>query len=129
MIEAKQNLLVLSEHGTGKPSWYQPAYLTARAVVQDTPFTIATPSQFSCAPNRGRPDSPLFQINHWITNTSPPNPQQARAVNSYASLMHWVRRCRQVRDRFPSIIGVNFYDQGDLLKVVDRLNEHGEVPG
>jgi hypothetical protein len=129
MIEAKQNLLVLSEHGTGNPTWYQPAYLTPRAVVQDTPFTFASPSDFSCAPNRGRPDSPLFQINHWITTTSPPNPKQAKAVNSYASLMHWVRRCQAVRDRFPTIIGVNFYDQGGLLKVVDRLNENGEVPG
>jgi hypothetical protein len=25
--------------------------------------------------------------------------------------------------RFPTIVGVNFYDVGDLLKVVDDLND------
>lgn len=27
-----------------------------------------------------------------------------------------------LRGRYPTLIGVNFYDQGDLLKVVDELN-------
>lgn len=129
MIRAKRNLLVLSEHGGGTPPWYGPAYLTADAVFQDTPFTFATPSEFSCAPNRGRPESPLFQINHWITNTSPPNAEQAQSVNSYGTLMGRVRECAQERGRFPTVVGVNFYDRGDLLRVVDDLNRTGKVEG
>jgi len=30
-------------------------------------------------------------------------------------------------ERFPTAIGVNFYQQGDLLDVVDHLNRTGTV--
>jgi hypothetical protein len=122
MIEAGRPLLVLSEHAGGTPAWYGPAYLTANAIFQDTPYTFAKASDFSCAPNRGRPDSPLFQINHWITTTSPPSPKQAFSINSYERLMARVRECERERGRFPTIVGVNFYDHGDVLGVVDELN-------
>jgi hypothetical protein len=123
MIDSGRNLFVLSEHAGGNPPWYAPAYLTKGAVIQDTPFTFASASEFSCAANRGQPDSPLFQINHWITTESPPSPKQAFGINSYRRLMGRVRECERQRDRFPTIIGVNFYDHGDLLEVVDDLNQ------
>jgi hypothetical protein len=34
-----------------------------------------------------------------------------------------VRACRAARPRFPTIVGVNYYNTGDLLKVVDDLND------
>ena len=43
-------------------------------------------------------------------------------VNAYDVLMPRVQACMGERGRFPTIIGVDFYDQGDLLKVVDELN-------
>jgi hypothetical protein len=43
-------------------------------------------------------------------------------VNSYDVLMARVRVCDQQRRLFPTIVAVNFYDQGDLLKVVDTIN-------
>jgi len=121
MITAKKTLLVFAERGGGSPSWYNQAYGPS-GIIQDTPYTFASAAQFSCAANRGTSRSPLFQINHWITNSSPPSVQQARTVNTYDTLMSRVKACEQTRQRFPTIIGVNFYNQGDLLRVVNALN-------
>lgn len=118
LIESKQNILLFQENSGPPPPWNVQGY----GLWQDTPYTFADPSQFSCAPNRGPTNAPLFQINHWITNTRPPSVEQAREVNSYDVLMGRVQQCRAERNRFPNIVGVNFYDQGDLLRVVDELN-------
>jgi hypothetical protein len=77
----------------------------------------------SCAPNRGTPTSPLFQINHWVTPAgAAPTAEQAKVVNAYDVLMPRVRDCMTQRGHLPNIIGVNFYDKGDLLRVVDEVN-------
>ena len=77
------------------------------------PTWAGTPS---CAPNRGTPDSPLFQINHWVTPAgSASTVAQARQVNAYDVLMPRVRTCTTERGRFPTIVGVNFVTTGDLL--------------
>ena len=78
----------------------------------------------SCAPNRGTPDSPIFQVNHWITPAgSASTVEQARVLNAYDVLMPRVQDCATQRARFPSIIGVNFVGVGDALRVVNDLNE------
>ncbi len=125
MIESKRNLLVLSEHAGGTPSWYTKGY----GIFQDTPFTFAQPSDFSCATNRGPADAPLFEINHFITNKQPPSVDVARTVNAYDFLMARVRQCEAERKKFPSIVAVNFYHQGDLLAVVNVLNGVAAPPG
>ena len=77
----------------------------------------------SCAPNRGSPSSPLFQINHWVTPAgSAPTVRQAKTVNAYDVLMPRVKDCMKQRDLFPSIIAVNFAETGDALRVVNELN-------
>ena len=77
----------------------------------------------SCAPNRGTPSSSLFQINHWVTPSGEASTaQQAKEINAYDVLMPRVRDCMTQRNRFPNLIGVNFYDKGDLLRVVDEVN-------
>ena len=77
----------------------------------------------SCAPNRGAPGSPMFQINHWVTPSgAAPTVAQARTVNAFDVLLPRVRDCSVQRARFPTIIGVNFYDTGDLMAVVDTMN-------
>ena len=83
----------------------------------------------SCAPNRGTPNSPLFQINHWITPSgAAPTVDQAKVVNSYDVLMPRVRDCMTQRSAFPTIIGVNFVETGDALKVVNELNSSKRQP-
>ena len=80
----------------------------------------------SCAPNRGTPNSPLFQINHWVTPSgASPTVDQAKVVNAYDVLMPRVRDCMTQRSAFPTIVGVNFVEIGDARKVVDDLNDAG----
>jgi hypothetical protein len=118
MITARRNLLVLSEHAGGDPPWYTKGY----GIFQETPYTFASPSDFSCRPNRGPADAPLFELNHFITNKKPPSVDEAKQVNSYDVLMGRVRECMAERHLFPTIVAVNFFHEGDLLKVVNDLN-------
>ena len=83
----------------------------------------------SCAPNRGTPSSPLFQINHWVTPSgSAPTVEQAKVVNAYDVLMPRVQDCMTQRSKFPTIIGVNFVETGDARRVVDELNATKRTP-
>jgi hypothetical protein len=167
MIDARQNILMLSEFTGQPPQWNNPGY----GLFQDTPYTFTDADQLlvegaagsdatgttvdtglvedtivdpdeglpsgttlqfgrdwtgdpSCAPNRGTPDSPLFQVNHWVTPAgAAPTVEQARVVNAYDVLMARVKACMGERGRFPTIVGVNFVTTGDLLEVVDDLND------
>ena len=101
MIGAHRNLLVLSEHFGGTPPWLTKGY----GIFQDTPFTFTSPADFSCAPNRGPTDAPLFQINHWITNKQPPSPEAAKASTPMTpSWPRWSDVSRHEAD-FPPLSG------------------------
>ena len=70
---------------------------------------------------RGSANNPLFQINHWIERVNP-SPGLAAKVNAFEFMIRRARRCRDERSLFPTILAVDFYDEGDLLGVVDVLN-------
>jgi hypothetical protein len=117
MIEAQRQVLVLSEHLSGPPAWYHRGF----ELSEETPYTFTSAEEFSCEPNRGGTGKPLFLMNHWLTSGSPDRNASARA-NSADLLMDRVRACEEARGRRVNMIGVNFYDSGDLLRVVDELN-------
>lgn len=123
LIEREQRVLVLSENVGDKPApaWYHNGF----ALAQETPFSFKTITDFSCRPNRGQPDSPLFQINHWLEKLTP-LPGDSAAVNAYEFLLARARLCQQERGRIPNIVAVNFYEIGDALRVVDTLNGVGK---
>ena len=111
-----------------------PRYTGTATVTGPVPATVTGPDGTeqwtkdwtglaSCAPNRGTPSSPLFQINHWITPSgAAPTIGEAKVVNAYDVLMPRVQDCMTQRGRFPTIIGVNFVEIGDALRVVNDLN-------
>jgi hypothetical protein len=117
MIDAGQQVLVLSEHMGGTPGWYRPGF----EVSEETPYTFATVDDFSCAANRGGTGKPLFLLNHWLTSGAPDVDASTRA-NSYDVLMGRIEKCQRERDRRVNLVAVNFYDRGDLLRVVNDLN-------
>jgi hypothetical protein len=127
MIERKERLLVLAEEHAGGAPWYREAY---GALVQETPFKFGKAKQLTseedlprtCRPNRGPGGAPLFLINHWVSTDPTPRPSDARNVNAYEPLLRRAKRCRQQRERLPNLLAVNFYREGDLLRVVDELN-------
>ena len=122
MIRTQRRLLVLAEdRTTGAPPWYHQGF----DLVQETPYTFtsagALEAPSSCRPNRGTANSPLFQLNHWIERVNP-SPSLAGKVNASSVLLARAERCRRARGLTPNLVNVDFYDEGDLLSVVRRLN-------
>lgn len=117
LVERDERLLVLVENAGGAAPWYHAGFELA----QETPFSFASAEEFSCAESRGRGDSPLFLLNHWIEDLTP-SPADAEEVNARALLLARAEQCRDERDRLPNLVAVNFYGLGDLFEVVDVLN-------
>lgn len=118
LIDWGQRLVVFIESGRHGVPWLRPAWES----MQETPYTFHKPADFSCRPNRGPATAPFFQINNWIETTPAPRPSNAEIVNSYNALLARARECRQERGRLPNILAVDFYDVGDLFRVVNTLN-------
>jgi hypothetical protein len=120
LIDSGRTLLVFAERGDpGGPPWYHNMY----DWFQETKFSFTNKNQFNCQPNRGKPDAPLFLINHWIT-VSPPNPSEEAVVNSRAVLDKRIEQCLRERGLVPNILQVQFAERGDLISTVQSLNDN-----
>lgn len=129
MIEADKRVVVLvwqrgqlEGAGFGDYPWMHRQF----GLVQETPYEFKTKDELlapaSCRPNAGRPDNPLFLLNHWVDTSPVFLPSNARAVNAYDPLIERARRCARTRDVVPNLIAVDFYQEGDLFRVARRLN-------
>ncbi len=119
MVESGKRLVVLMEsHGGGDEL---PWLMRGFRWVQDTPFLFTDPKQFSCEPNRGPADAPLFLVNHWISDKSA-TVSNAEKVNARSVLLPRVEECQRERGQLPNFVAVDYYDRGDLMGVVDTLN-------
>ena len=121
LIERNERVLIYAENGGESGSLYQNAW---EATFTETPFAFGLRSDFSCEPNRGDEDNPLFLINHWLT-TGIPVREAAVAVNSRVALLERVEDCRRERGRSPTVLATDFVETGDLVAVVDELNGVG----
>ncbi len=128
MVESGGRVLFLAENNGGDgPDWYHSAY---DRLVQETPFLFRQPRQLiepaelpeSCRPFRGAADAPLFLLNHWIDTSPTPRPSNAARVNSADVLGRRIERCESDRGAIVNPVSVDFYRQGDLFEVTDRLN-------
>jgi hypothetical protein len=122
MIDKDQRILLMTENATPTVPWMHRAY----DVMQDTRYHFTKPAQLrsdaSCDRLRGKPDNPLFLINHWVDTAPASRPSYARIVNSRAFLLGRVRRCKKLRHLKANLIAVDFYKRGDLLGIADALN-------
>jgi hypothetical protein len=122
MIEAEERLVVMTEEGDGGQAY--PWLRNAFELTQDTPFTFPAPEDFSCEPNRGTSESPLFLINHWLSGFGS-LVTDAELVNVSDVLRPRLQECQRDRGLLPTFVGVNFYSIGDVGAEVDRLNGVG----
>ena len=125
MIERGERLVLLAENHAGAAPWYQLAY---ERLTEETPFHFGTaaallgPPETTCAPHRGPAGAPLFLINHWVTTAPVQRPSDAAKVNAYGPLLARSEACMRIRDHLPNLLAVNFYKEGDVFRVADRLN-------
>lgn len=129
LIRSRRNLLVFAESDVEPgvaPPWYQSAY---GHWFQETTYSFREPEEMDCAPNRGRPDAPLFLVNHWLL-ASPPDPKRAASVNSAEFLESRIRRCLDERGLLPNVVAVDFSEHGDVRSTARRINQGklGEEP-
>jgi hypothetical protein len=118
MIDRGTRLQLSLENGAAPPALPN----AFGGLVEETPFTFLRPRNLeqpsSCAVNRGGDDAPVFQFNHWVT---PAEPVTANRVNT-SILRERLAECAHLRDHPPTLVAVDFAEQGDLLGVVERLN-------
>jgi len=127
MIDSGQRLVVMAENDAGNIPWYHLAYSRA---LQETPFRFTSAGELtdssqlaeSCRANRGPATAPLFLVNNWVDTTPFPRASLAAVVNARAALLRRTRTCQRIRHRLPTLVAVDFYQQGDVLGVVRTLN-------
>lgn len=117
MVRSGRRLVVLSDRDGGARPWLHGVWDYA----QETPFSAASPSELSCAVNRGGTRNSLFIFNHFLTMLSG-FPHLARMVNFNPFLLERARACQAARGRLPNFVTVDFYEIGDAAATVSALN-------
>ena len=114
MITDGRRVFVMVEEDGGDIAWLHDGF----TFTQETPFSFRTVDDFSCVPNRGLDDSPLFQVNHFIT----PALGRNGSINDLDILLPRLLECQDERGLLPNLISIDFWEQGDTLEVIDILN-------
>lgn len=122
LIDDGTQLIVLMENEAGGDQY--PWLMQGFDQVQDTGYTYASIDDFDCTPNRGTADAQLLLVNHWLASFTR-LVSNAQKANTEEVLGTRVRACQAEREMMPNFVAVNWYDQGDLLGVVDELNGVG----
>lgn len=118
MVASNQRLLVSAESQGPPPDWYQHAW----DLYVDTPYDFAAIDEFTCDVNRGDPANPLFLLNHWLQDPVS-SAELAASANAWEVLIQRAALCAATLGRYPNIVAVDWYDEGDLFAAVDTFNE------
>ena len=124
MIESGQRLVVMAEVEGPPPDWYHHVW----DYTEETPYSFKAQEEFNCEPNRGETDKPFFLLNHWIERVSPSR-VDAVHINEYEFLLNRARQCAEERGQIPNFVAVNFYLIGDVMDMVDELNDMRDSDG
>ncbi len=130
MIKTRQQVVMLADRDAkGDPPWYHPAY---EGILQETPFTFRRPRELidpaswpaSCQPDRGGTSGSLFLMNHWSPPRQPREPdlETAARVNARRVIVGRASECAELRGQWPSVIAVDQFSAGGLLRAVRELN-------
>ena len=118
LIASGRRLVVFTDDENPNADWHHPVWDHC----WETDYDVQGPAQFSCEPNRGSPDNDLFILNHFITNPQA-SEDWAAQVNGFDFLHPRAAGCFDETGQMPNFITVDFYSIGDVMAVVDRLNQ------
>lgn len=118
LVDAGGRLVVFTDHDGHSLPWYMDVWDHAF----ETHFHYESVQELSCDPNRGDPDNPLFILNHFLT-APVAFPELAEQVNHNPLLWDRALGCQAEAGHLPNFVTVDFYDIGDVLAVVDALNQ------
>jgi hypothetical protein len=117
MIETNQRLVVLTDAGFGDYDWY----LEQFAYGFQNDYAAESAADFTCEADRGEESNSLFIMNHFLTRIFGQE-ELAAMVNPYDVLAPRVAQCWTETGKRPNFVTVDFYEIGDLLRVVDEMN-------
>lgn len=117
MITSGRTMVVFTESSGVALPWHHYAY----AYAWDNPYSNQVPDDLRCAPGRGSSDSSLFILNHFLTAPVAMR-SLAEMVNHDPFFTEHVRRCESEAGQLPNFVTVDFYEIGDVFRVVDSLN-------
>jgi hypothetical protein len=118
LVESDKRVIVFAEKDAdGTVPWY----LDGFSFVQDTPLGAERIGELSCRRERGDADSPLLMLNHWA-DVFPPQLRANRPFQTRRFLRQRLRECERRREMPVNLIAVDFYDQGEVVDVVEELN-------
>mmetsp|Transcript_24497 Transcript_24497/g.33770 ORF Transcript_24497/g.33770 Transcript_24497/m.33770 type:complete len:395 (+) Transcript_24497:105-1289(+) len=105
------------------PSWYLYRH---EGVLQETEWSWSSLDAMNCNLLRGEPTNPLFLINHWLEAglSGSYNVVLENDSNKWDVLQPRVQKCWEEQNKFPNIVMVDHYHVGDVLMVVDWLNDY-----
>ena len=114
MIDSNKRLVIFSDKNDANKdqSWYH--YIWNFAIENKY-------GEINCEFNRGSPTNSLFIFNHFITSLTG-NKNNAKNLNSFNYLMNHIFNCKNLKNKFPNFITVDFYEIGESIDVVDKLN-------
>ncbi len=118
MIASNERMVVFTADTARTLPWHMYSYDYA----WENPYAAATPSDLSCAQDRGSRARSLWIFNHFLTNPIA-MASLAEMINHDPFFQNRVDGCRtDASGDLPNFVTVDFYDIGDLSTVVDTLN-------
>lgn len=122
MIETNRRLVVFTDNGGGTETGPYPWYMDQWQYAFQNPYAANSAADFACNTDRGSDAAnSVFIMNHFLTNPIA-SIELATSVNPYAVLEPHMQACVTEQSRNPNFVTVDFYDVGDLGRVVDELN-------
>jgi hypothetical protein len=123
LVRSQHNVLVFTQEPvSGRHPWDMYGF---GGFIQDTPLGAVKPSQFSCKPSRGTPDSPLLMMNDWA-DVFPPRRSPNVALTQRTFIVKRGRQCLAERHHIPNLILTDFYNSGDVAGAARTLNGLGD---
>ncbi len=124
MIDAGTRLVVFSDQDEQAAyPWYH--YLWT-SLAFETPFSVATVNDFTCANNRGTPNNDLFILNHFLTGPLGASTDLAAQANVDPLFVNRALECQSYYGRIPNYPTVDYYEIGNLFDVTATLNGTAE---
>ncbi|MEZ4268918.1 MAG: hypothetical protein R3F39_21385 [Myxococcota bacterium] len=124
LLDAGTPLVVFTDNPDSGPAWYHRVWDHAF----ETDYANKTKADLDCRKGRGSADSPLFILNHFLTNPVA-LPELAEQINHNPFFMDKASECAARWERVPTFVTVDFYDIGDVFGVVDAFNGVAAAPG
>jgi hypothetical protein len=122
LIDANKRLLVFSDKNDASVNqkWYH--YVWDYAV--ETSFSAVETTDLNCSFNRGNASNDLFILNHFLVSKTlgTGSKSNAKIANANPFMENRINNCRTETAKFPNFVTVDFYNIGDCLVNVNKLN-------